>query len=223
MAYIVGLTATDGCLITGRRAINFKSEDRQLVETYLALLGRTNKVQTASTATGGVVFVTQFHDSRLYEWFRSVGLTPRKSLTLGGFTVPDGLIAPLARGLMDGDGSIVNFVHAPTRKLYPTYRYERLHVQFHSASRLHIDWLQSRLHDLIGSPGRVDTFKRAPKHDMYRLEFGKYASIALLQRFYPDPDAPRLVRKWRIWEDYARRNLGADGGSRTLMSFDTRS
>src|SRR5437870_11442771 len=29
MAYIVGLTATDGCLFTGRRAINFKSGDRE--------------------------------------------------------------------------------------------------------------------------------------------------------------------------------------------------
>ncbi len=84
MAYIVGLTATDGCLFTGRRKINFKSEDRQLVETYLSVLGRTNRVKRQPTRTDGVVYFTEFHDSRLYEWFRSVGLTPRKSLTLGG-------------------------------------------------------------------------------------------------------------------------------------------
>ena len=74
MAYIVGLTATDGCLFTGRRKINFKSEDRQLVETYLNVLGRTNRVKQARTRTGGVVYFTEFHDSKLYEWFRSVGL-----------------------------------------------------------------------------------------------------------------------------------------------------
>src|SRR5881296_1891104 len=45
MAYIVGLTATDGCLVSGRRAINFKSRDRDLVETYLRVLGRTNAIQ----------------------------------------------------------------------------------------------------------------------------------------------------------------------------------
>jgi len=84
MAYIVGLTATDGCLFTGRRKINFKSEDRQLVETYLAVLGRTNRVKQAKTRAGGIVYFTEFHDSKLYEWFQSVGLTPRKSLT---FTV----------------------------------------------------------------------------------------------------------------------------------------
>src|SRR5437588_13025501 len=56
MAYIVGLTATDGCLITGRRAINFKSSDRQLFETYLRLLGRKNLVKSHPTNTGGIVY-----------------------------------------------------------------------------------------------------------------------------------------------------------------------
>jgi hypothetical protein len=49
MAYLVGLTATDGCLYTGLRKINFKSGDRNLVETYLRLLGRTNRVKTQRT------------------------------------------------------------------------------------------------------------------------------------------------------------------------------
>src|SRR5437870_9143268 len=80
MAYIVGLTATDGCLITGRRAINFKSQDRDLVETYLGVLGRTNRIRVERTRTGGVVHTTQFADARLYQWLRGVGLTPRKSL-----------------------------------------------------------------------------------------------------------------------------------------------
>jgi len=130
MAYIVGLTATDGCLITGRRAINFKSQDRDLVETYLGVLGRTNRIRVERTRTGGVVYTTQFTDARLYEWFRAVGLTPRKSLTLGAIDVPDQYLAALVRGLLDGDGSIRNVVHEPTRRSYPNYRYERLWVSF---------------------------------------------------------------------------------------------
>src|SRR2546425_4648392 len=62
MAYVVGLTATDGCLITVRRAINFKSGDRELVVTYLSLLGKDNRVKQAATRAGGTVFLTQFHD-----------------------------------------------------------------------------------------------------------------------------------------------------------------
>src|SRR5205823_13893444 len=89
MAYIVGLTATDGCLLTGRRAINFKSADRPLVETYIRLLGRTNAIVTEKTRKGRPLYHVQFSGTRLYGWFQSIGLTPRKSLTLGALAVPE--------------------------------------------------------------------------------------------------------------------------------------
>jgi len=108
MAYIIGLMATDGCLYSGRRKLNFKSMDRVLVTTFLRILGRSNRVKEAPTEEGGIVYLTEFSDSFLYEWFRSVGLTPRKSLTLGPLTVPDEYLLPLARGLLDGDGSVIN-------------------------------------------------------------------------------------------------------------------
>lgn len=206
MAYIVGLTATDGCLITGRRVINFKSEDRQLVETYLSVLGRSNRIRREKTHTpDGVVFTTQFGDSRLYEWFRSTGLTPRKSLTLGAIHAPPELIVPLARGLMDGDGSIANFIHAPTVMTYPAYRYERLLVNFNSASREHLDWLRAQLELVVGEAGSLNVHRIRDRHDMFRLQYAKHASVRLLRLFYADPKAPRLIRKWRIWNAYVER------------------
>jgi hypothetical protein len=211
MAYIVGLTATDGCLFTGRRKINFKSEDRQLVQTYLSVLGRTNRVKHAKTSAGGIVYFTEFHDSRLYEWFRSVGLTPRKSLTLGPIDVPEVFLAPLARGLMDGDGGISNFVHAPTLATYPNYRYERLIVSFNSASRPHLEWLRERVKSVIGEPGNLNVMRAEGRRDMFRLQYGKYASTHLLELFYADPNSPRLVRKWRVWEAYLDRKANARG------------
>jgi len=109
MAYVVGLTATDGCLTHGRRrSINFKSEDFELVSRYLALLGRTNAIGVELTREGNFAYHTQFGDARLYEWFRSVGLMPRKSLVLGAIDVPDSHVSHLIRGLLDGDGSILN-------------------------------------------------------------------------------------------------------------------
>jgi len=210
MAYIVGLTATDGCLITGRRVINFKSEDRQLVETYLGVLGRTNRIRKEKThKPNGVVYTTQFGDSRLYEWFRSVGLTPRKSLTLGAIGAPDRFIVPLARGLMDGDGGIANFVSAPTIATYPNYQYERLIVSFNSASRDHLVWLQIQLKELIQVSGSLNVMRRKGKREMFRLQFGKHASIRLLRLFYADRSSPRLIRKWQIWEAYVGRSSGA--------------
>jgi hypothetical protein len=106
---------------------------------------------------------------------------------------------------MDGDGSVVNFVHAPTRKTYPKYRYERLGVAFHSASRTHIDWLRERLVPIAASKGYVRTLRVEGRHDFYQLGYGKAASTRLLSALYADPSSPRLIRKWLMWSDYVRR------------------
>lgn len=140
MAYIVVLTATDGCLLTGRRAINFKSEDRDLVALYLALLGRENKIRAERTRKGNIVYGTQFGDASLYRWFLEVGLMPRKSLVLGAIVIPDAYLSCLARGLLDGDGSILNYTYAGTGKARGTF--EALRTVFNSASRVHLDWLR---------------------------------------------------------------------------------
>ena len=207
MAYVVGLTATDGCLFTGLRKINFKSNDRDLVATYLAALGRTNRIKSASTRTGGVVYFTEFGDAALYRWMLGIGLTPRKSLTLGAIDVPNQFLAPLMRGLFEGDGTIQNFTHRPTPTTAPGYTYERLWVYFSSASHAHIDWLRQRSTDLFGVRGYVEARDATEKrHAFYRLKFGKYDSITLLRAMYPRDDVPKLERKWQIWADYKQRH-----------------
>ena len=217
MAYIVGLTATDGCLITGRRKINFKSCDRELVATYLRLLGRTNRVKSQPTRTGGVVHFTEFGDTAFYGWLLNIGLMPRKSLVLGAIAVPDSFLGPCLRGLFEGDGNIANFVHRPTVAKYPDYEYERLWTCFNSASRRHLEWIQHRVSIVFGLPGRIDQQpKKERRHDFFRLTYGNRASIALLPLMYPFVDVPKLERKWAIWNDYKKRHalneICAEGG-----------
>lgn len=221
MAYVVGLTATDGCLITGRRKINFKSGDRDLVEKYLALLGRSNRVKEQRTRTGGVAYFTEFYDAQLYEWFLSIGLMPRKSLVLGALSVPDEYLLPLARGLLDGDGSVLTPIHRPTRRTYPAYLYERLWVHFNSASRTHVEWLCARIEGVLGLTGYIETLraKKRPR-PMYRLKYGNQASAVLLPALYSARDVPRLERKWRKWADYAvRHNIATDHAELLQLGF----
>ena len=209
MAYIVGLTATDGCLITGRRAINFKSGDRQLVETYLRLLGRKNRVKSHPTKTGGIAYFTQFHDSALYEWFRGVGLTPRKSLTIGAIRAPAEFVIPLARGLLDGDGSVINKVYRADTGRRSDYFWEYLITSFKSASRPHLEWLQSVLHSRTGQNGYLSQLRRKRplpnRHPFFELRYGKRSSLVLLPLLYPG-GAPCLERKRAIWLAYAQRH-----------------
>ncbi len=146
MAYVVGLMATDGCLVSrGRRHLSFDSGDEQLVRTFLECLGRAMAYRRLATRTGGVRYQAQFSDVRFYRWLESIGLTPRKSLTLGAIDAPDAYLLPLVRGLLDGDGHIADFLSRPTIATYPNYEYERLWVCFNSASRPHLEWIGDRM------------------------------------------------------------------------------
>lgn len=205
MAYIVGLTATDGCLLSKSRAMNFKSGDRDLVETYLALLGRTNRIGSQVTAYGGVVYYAQFKDARLYRWFQAIGLTPRKSLTLGALDVPDAFLAPLVRGLLDGDGSITNAIWRADTTRRSDYYYEWLRTRFASASRAHLEWLKARICAALGLRGWI-WYDPDRGNGIGALAYGKHDSIKLLKWVYPDPAVPCLHRKRAIWDDYCRRH-----------------
>lgn len=209
MAYVVGLLATDGCLITrGRRHISFDSGDEALVRTYLACLGRPSTLYRAlPTKAGRMRYKAQFSDVRFYRWLETVGLMPRKSLVLGAIAVPDRHFSALLRGLFEGDGHIQNFTHRPTIVRYPDYQFERLWVCFNSASRPHLEWIRDQVARLLLLQGLIEQLPRvAGRHDFFRLKYGNRASVPLLRAMYPRADVPKLDRKWRIWADYAARH-----------------
>jgi len=82
MAYVVGLLATDGCLSKDRRHIILTSCDRQLVQTYLECLGRPIRWTVVRKRRRKPAYYAQFSDVAFYDWLLSIGLTPKKSLTL---------------------------------------------------------------------------------------------------------------------------------------------
>ena len=116
LAYAVGLMATDGCLVSDRRHMSFGSEDLELVATFRDCLGLNNLIRELRTRKGRPYFRMQFGGVALYRWFESLGLTPRKSLTIGKLLVPDAFLFDLVRGLLDGDGSILDITYTRHRK-----------------------------------------------------------------------------------------------------------
>lgn len=93
-------------------------------------------------------------------------------------------------------------MHRPVARDYPGYLYRRLTVRFHSASPEHLRWLQKTLAEVLSIRGALIQETKNRAHDMFALQYGKYASITLLARLYQDPSSPRLLRKWLIWEDF---------------------
>ena len=108
----------------------------------------------------------------------------------------------MVRGLLDGDGSIVDTIVVPNPRRYPQHQYRRVQVVFLSASRTHVDWVQQSLPRVLGVAGTVFRRRRRPHHALYQLKYGKHAAITLLRALYADASSPRLRRKWRIWDAY---------------------
>lgn len=204
IAYAVGLIATDGCLLGTGRHIAFTSKDLDLIDTFLLCVGKRTRPHSVRSRLGSAYRV-QFSDVLLYRWLQAIGLSRRKSLTLGGIDVPEGLLGDVVRGLLDGDGSILHFWYRGSGKASPHHVYERLLTKFNSASRDHVEWLRNRLTARLGIRGCVTQARMKSGNFYFTLAYAKRESCVLLSHLYADPAAPRLERKWRIWDDYRRR------------------
>ena len=204
LAYAIGLIATDGNLSRSGKSTNLVSAEIDQLETFKRCIPRAGRIgphgpNAWHVTVSSVVF---------YRWLLTIGLMPKKSLILAAIRVPDAYLIDFTRGLMDGDGSIDNYVIHPggNVKRYPNYRYERLNVRFHAASCRHLEWIRESLQRVMGINGAI--LMRDPKdrpNPMYELKYGKHASLALLSRMYADPASPRLERKWKIWDAYLGR------------------
>ena len=202
-AYAVGLIATDGCLDGRRPIVSFTSEELELIEQFRRAIGRNPRVYRKFGGFGSWTNQVAIYERPLHAWLTSIGLMPRKTFDLSEIAVPDAYLAPLARGLLDGDGSILSYWHASNRRRYPNHKSLRLVTRFYSASRRHLEWLARRLEHAFSVRGSISVDDREDrKHPLYKLEFAKGASRILLTQIYSDAAAPHLRRKHDVWRRF---------------------
>jgi hypothetical protein len=200
LAYAVGLIATDGCL--SGRAITFTTTDRSLVETFVQCVGQPVKIGVQFKPRRLPAYRAQLGNRTLFAWLISIGVTPRKSLTIGAIAVPDEFFLAVVRGLLDGDGSVRNYWYRVPKG---TRAYEALAVLFHSASRSHLEWLQRELARQQGFRGALFRKGQRP-HDVWVLKYATKQARRILPLLYPE-GAPCLRRKALVWTTYRDRHL----------------
>jgi hypothetical protein len=194
MAWVVGLIATDGNLARAPRRISITSKDIDLLESVRRCLSLSNRF--GKTRGLGVANRLQWRNRALYDWLLSLGLTPRKSLTIGPLTVPDEYFADFLRGCIDGDGTVLVYTDRYHAAKKASYVYQRLYVSIVSASRPFIEWIETTIYRLSGLRGGVHL--KAPRKGLrpvWVLRYSKKASIRLLRWMYYAPDVVCLARK----------------------------
>ena len=187
LAYCVGLITTDGCLYKDGRHISFVSSDIQLVELFKKLMNLS--VKTAykiSGSSGKKCPHVQFGNVGLYKWLMDIGLTPRKSLTLGPLKIPGEFFIDFVRGCFDGDGTIYSYMDSRWANSHMFY------ISFASGSKVFLEWLQNQFKTHVKIKGyiSVNNIKNT-----YQLKFAKAESIVLISKMYYNKQVPCLERK----------------------------
>lgn len=199
-AYAAGLFATDGSISirpNGYANMSFSSKDFELVRTFCECIGITAKIRERRRERWDRTWINyevSFSSVRLASWYRDIGITPRKSLTLGALRVPDEYIFDTVRGLLDGDGYVARYVDSRGRRCFS--------IRFYSASKAHLEWLASRLRARLEVTGALNAMVRRrglSKRPMYQLSFGREHSIRLAAELYRDAASPRLARKFDVY------------------------
>ncbi|OGG44866.1 hypothetical protein A2673_03205 [Candidatus Kaiserbacteria bacterium RIFCSPHIGHO2_01_FULL_50_13] len=190
-AYVIGIIASDGNLSPSGRHINITSKDREMVETVKSILRLMNKIgrKARGYSKDKKYFVLQFGDINFYEFLLSIGLTPKKSKTIGAVAVPDKFFRDFLRGCFDGDGSLGTFRH-------PESKHPQVRLRITSASPAFLIWLLKSAQRLFVIEGG---YIYSPKNKSVQiLSFGKADSIKILHLMYYKKSVPALSRKRKI-------------------------
>lgn len=187
-AYAIGLFTADGSLSIDGRHLDFTSKDKEQIKNFMKCLNLKNKIGRKSRDSEKIkkYFCVQFGDVRFYRFLQSIGLNPRKSLTLKYVKIPNRFFADFLRGLLDGDGNINSFKH-------PESQYLQLRVRFSSGTREFLHWLRRVTNKNLNLENR-GSIQCYVKNKC--LSYGKEDSIKILKYIYYSDEIICLARKW---------------------------
>ena len=188
-AYAIGLLATDGCLSGDGLLIDLTSKDKEQLKNYSKCLGLNYKIGTKFNNRGDLSFRIQFKNRLFYDFLLSIGLTPRKSLTMGSLGVPNKYFFDFLRGCFDGDGCSYSYWDPRWKSSFMFY------ITFASGSKNFIFWLQEEIYKNVEIRGHVaiSTNKVNP---YYQLKYAKRDGLEIIKKMYYNPNVICLSRKF---------------------------
>ena len=187
-AYAIGLFVTDGCIYSNRKMINFTSKDEEQMKNFTRCLDIKNKVGMKSSGSSKEkkYFNLQVGDVTFCDFLNRIGITPRKTKTIGLVDIPSEFFFDFLRGHFDGDGTFYSYWDPRWRSSYMFY------TVFVSASEKHILWIREEIFQRLGIKGHLTKTGDTP---MYGIKYAKAESLKLLPKMYYNPEVVCLSRK----------------------------
>lgn len=187
-AYAIGLLVTDGCLYNDGRHMSLTTKDIEQAENFKNCLGLKvkNGLKSGGASKKKDCYHIQFGDVLFYKFLESIGLSQAKSKTIGIIKIPDKYFFDYLRGCFDGDGTFYSYWDPRWRSSHMFY------LEFVSASKKHIKWLQSILEKKIGVKGHITS---DGKKSTQQLKYAKKEALVVINKMYYNPRVICLSRK----------------------------
>ena len=185
-SYAIGLITADGCLSKDGRHISVTSVDKDQIEAFKKCLGLKTMTSIKFSGNGNLAYHTQFGDVLFYRFLLSIGLTPKKSLTLGEIKIPDKYFLDFFRGYFDGDGSSYSYYDLKYKNSF------RFYLSFTSGSINYLIWLRRKTFELMNVKGY---FSYNCNNSYVQLKYAKKEAVLISKKMYYCSSLPFLGRK----------------------------
>jgi hypothetical protein len=186
LAYAIGLITTDGNLSKDGLLVDLTSKDREQLLNFSKCLGVNFTIGNKWNSKGNQCLRIQFKNRIFYDFLLSVGLTPKKSLTLGKLSIPDKYFFDFLRGCFDGDGCFYSYWDSRWKSSHMFY------LIFASASLEHLAWLQEVINKKLNIQGHVTG---RSKNVFFQLKYAKKEALEIIKKMYYNPKVVCLSRK----------------------------
>ena len=189
--YTIGLIVSDGNLSRDGRHICVTSKDRDLLISVKSALHLNSTL--GMKARGGEqekkYSLLQFSDVTFYRFLTSIGIHPKKSLTLESVNVPGEYFGDFLRGVIDGDGSINTWIHKTNDRVQWCLRIT-------SGAPVFASWIHKEIQNHYSVVGKLYSYKfKGKENPIHIIKFGKVATKIILRSIYY-PDCLSLKRKF---------------------------
>lgn len=186
LAYAIGLIATDGCLSSDGLLVDLTSKDREQLLNFSKCVGVDFNIGNKWNLKGDECLRIQFKNRIFYDFLLSVGLTSKKSLTMGKLKIPSKYFFDFLRGCFDGDGCFYSYWDSRWRSSHMFY------LEFVSASKKHINWLREELKSRVGVFGHIS---KDGRDRTFQLKYAKKEAMEVIKKMYYNQKVVCLSRK----------------------------
>lgn len=190
MAYILGLIATDGCLIErkdGFHCLDITNNEIDLLYKIKSIMKSEHKICRKKR---GARF--QVRNAILYDDLLKLGITPRKSKTLKFPEIPPRYMSDFIRGCFDGDGGVTIWREPRWKHTW------QVRTTFASGCKNFL----KELHDILISYGILKRGKIWYSGRAYELHFGIKDFLKFYSFIYSKNNRLYIKRKKEDFERF---------------------